>query len=726
MSDQNLVEMKDGDSVPFDSPVRFVVKGDKVPDGAKVSFTLELSSADGVFPDDAKLPQRIRLSPGVTAELKGNEAKGGDKKLHLNCDPKAHEKHSGDCPASGDHRKEYVPKYPDLDPTSEAAVRSPPHDIMKLACSEVFDKCAKMVKDHKIFYWWSDHAHFHAADTGDKMKKWVKYFLAPHAENGVDPESPGWKNVYGPLAPWSGYLHDLGMGANERLKKEIAYFDGLHGVELEQAAINGNARWKQLVDWLLANVMDPSDPSVPTLRDRAYRTVAKDLLANVKDGVRKRHSLNSTLYCVGSSNTVAGKLRGKFSENLLQKLALTVCMHSKSIYGPSGIDAGVLKSGYGDIKQNVTALKGGLNGFDEAGPGMRPWQPWLSKELRFRFKATVEGDARVDDSPIESPELKTTEEPYALVLARCIGVIDNMRERGNTGDFRDNQGVSFKKLPLDENELGRLNGPGPVRVQCGSFRLRDDLKSALSSKTTYLDVVRFLNAEVKPFKGLFGKIKDGPVSFQQAVAPKTLKAICTHPDNDVLVPPACWLFNLGELGIAKSELFAVKEAKYGQIKAEPDKVVHYVKIDTDRDPTAVAFILRDIVLEGPRGFQRGWVIAIDQLEGCKTPVGRWLAQGLWKARAKKRARPWDAEELIDHENPVDHHDADLLFGEWQQTWFPYDENIKGSETLKKLIVDLKAMITSLDVKVFGRGESSMWMPVSIDVLNSWETMIRDS
>src|SRR5262249_53742054 len=127
--------------------------------------------------------------------------------------------------------------------------------------------------------------------------------LAPYAAGGVDPESPGWKNVYGPLSAWSGYLHDLGMGANARLFKEMAYFDGLTGDALAAEAIKANPRWKELVDWLVDGILRETFhvdvAAAKPLREKGYKAIAKDQLVSSKDGIRARHSLNSTLYCVG-------------------------------------------------------------------------------------------------------------------------------------------------------------------------------------------------------------------------------------------------------------------------------------------------------------------------------------------------------------------------------------------------------------------------------------------
>ncbi|MBI3726023.1 hypothetical protein HY251_19005, partial [bacterium] len=413
--------------VPFDAEVNLAAKG-KLLAGKKAQLIVKVS-ADSLYPDDASVGDLL-LKPPLEMTFNGDDAKL--EKWHLNCDPAAH-------PFSDRDSKKYIPKYEEpSDPMK------PTDEIQKIA-AEQFDYCAKTLVDkHRVFYWWSDHAHYHAADIGKKMNDWVKFFLHPHVRGGILPDSPGWKNIYGPLAAWSGYLHDLGMGANERLRAELDFLEGRDGADLEARATLAADTFKELgvtrvpLD-RLGTYLGLLGKPVDEVKRRGLRAIAKEYLANHDDGIRSRHSLNSTLYCIGEKHASADKLRKHFSKYLLQKLAMTVCMHSKSRYGKKAMTFDALDTGYKDIKKNADNLFGALDAKDgtaKEGPKMEKWGPWLSAGLKFTFATDV---AAAVNAPFDSPAVVSNEREYEDVLAKCIGVVDNMRDRGNEGKFRDNQ-----------------------------------------------------------------------------------------------------------------------------------------------------------------------------------------------------------------------------------------------------------------------------------------------
>jgi hypothetical protein len=704
--------------VRFHDEVKLTVQGTNLTAGATARLDIKVrapaklppDAIDSFTPEDkGKGIEPVKFAPLELAvqATGGTYPPTGELAVRANCDPVALQKRD---PAT------YVPEY---EPPAKAM--EPDDDIQKIA-AEQFTFCADtLVKHHRVFYWWSDHAHHHAVDTARKMRDWVDYFLAPHVPGGVDKTSPGWQHVYGRLAPWAGYLHDIGMGANDRMRAELDWLerhdceallcrvpdDVFRQAPRNDATLSGELRKRMAVvpcdvgryaldavgtfakfgvsfeplAHLLAlhRELGKDTADITTL---GLKAIVKEIFSNTGDGIRKRHSLNSMLYCTakdgsGAAPQAAKRLREKFSAQLMEKIGLTLCMHSKSSYGAERIDADVLGLGCQHHRENSEKLKGVLKEgtVDVKPPGHLPLGPWLAEDIELTFEADL---PEADGSPQTSPTLVTSERAYLTVLAKCIGVVDNMRDRGNTGEFRDNQGVSFFRLPLDTHEASLLDGPAwPTRVKSGSFRAvgeYDQFKPSETNRRTFLDVVRHVNAHHPKLKGLFGDIPASCDRFLTAVHPDTFAAVTFHPDNDVLVPPGNWRFNLGELSIVKSELTsAAKLDGLTSLGIPGDAVVDRIVIDSDFDPPDVAHIVSDIIGEGPRGFDRDWVIAFE-VAGSRTPLTRWLHQDYqapaW--RYDPKARPPRLLPGVTWEELRGATTAQMAgLAEWWGVWGPY-------------------------------------------------------
>ncbi len=544
---------------------------------------------------------------------------------------------------------------------------NPTHPI-QAAVAVQFNVCAEnLVKRHRLFYWWSDHAHFHAVDVAKNMTNWLKYFCAPHVPGGVDYEEPGfalWKQ----LAPWAGYLHDLGMGANDRLVNAIEELDRIDSeadFERHDALCRdalGEKGIKRMLEprlnaakGLLALLSARRVADAEKVYIRALRSIAKERLASWhKESIRKRHSVNSALYCVGKANECARTLREHFTDYQLQRLGLIVCTHSKSAYGEFGIEPKHIAAAAVHIHENCEKLKAPNDVSAVAGPGHDAWGPWLAEKLEFKFNASIDG---AFGSPKESPPIEASERRYLDAVLPLMGIADAMRERGNMGGFKDNQGVSFKRLPLDETQRKLLHAGTPPKgktgIECASFRVTAQVDAAgfqagTDPRTkTYLELLRFLNERHDGLKGLFGDPADpttlgrrDPNAELKAVVEQAAKdvnpswtwmdlltAIGAHPDNDVLVEIGEWKFNLGELGEGAMGPRAASEMDPPiPLAMDPNKVVFHLPVETDCDRNSVAAMLIDNVLEGPRTFGRGWIMAIDKDPLSETSVPDWMLQ----------------------------------------------------------------------------------------------------
>lgn len=683
-------DLKQGELVEYMSPVTAKAIAQNLTAGTKASFKFSLTPRD--YEDDKPIELRYK-EPEVQKALADPlefKPQGPDQvfelKFDITCDPeyKLAAKVSAQSEIDSNQPKDVK------DPMTLGSQTFP---VFKYAATQ-FEYCAnELVKKHKLFYWWSDHAHYHAVDTAQKMHNWLKYFAEPYYPNGIYPEngaregkkqSPAWPAL-ARLAQWAGFLHDLGMGANARHRLEIEDFDKDVDVQtfyLAATVAPFLSSWAKhvlaLVEYLTAikdklpvgpgNLDLPRDlaitaDQVKEIEKRAKLAFAKLYMENHKDGVRNRHSLNSTLYCIDPN--ASNVLRKYFTEYELQKLAMTVCMHSKSKYGPEKITEDDLSQGYKDIKGNATKLIGALKEFEKPekwqpffktpdpaaprapdkttadaeppkpGEPWRPWGPWLKKQ-QFKYRTDVDGK-EVKNTPQESSTFLVDEVKYIKVLTRAIGVVDNMRARGNKGDFRDNRGVSFKRLPLDYWEKQVLDSePGPKRVHTGSFRLLDmhdddsgcSFAADLKAAPTYLEVLRIVNDKHPKLKGLLGDLKkdDPKARFPEVVRPELLNLITFHPDNDVVVPPVNWKFNIGELNISHSEITSVAAIKPELPGLDKTLIVDRIVIASDCDPALTAHIVMDICKEGPRAFEKGWVIVIEKDEESKTYIDEWFLQ----------------------------------------------------------------------------------------------------
>lgn len=668
--------------VPYRAPLDLVVQAEGL-DGRTPSLRVNVRAAG--LPAPCAPPGELRPRAEVSAFQDGRAALRGWR-AELDDDPRA----QTDAYVLPFERPDVVerdgaPAFAGL--TGErAAIADQAH--------AQFTRCIGMVRRHGVFYFWSDHAHHHAVDTATKMARWCRYFVAPYVPGGVDPDSPGWREVFEPLAPWAGFLHDLGMGANERMLAELEQLEALDPVQAEAKALQAcslHGVSRQPLDELCRFLRDTCrwpDDAVDQVAHRGLRALSKELVASDKHGIRACHGVNSTMHCLDEGLTSTRALMACFTPFVRQRMAFTVAMHSKSRYGRTGILAKDVEQGVTDALTNADPARrfGALPAASPAAPSApATFGGWLADTLTLELLAVVEG---AEGSPCQGPTVVTSERPYALALARCIGVVDNLRDRGNrNGDkFRDNQGVSFRKLPLDEGELETLRRArqdgAPTRVACGSFRLvSGPLGQELRDCGTFLEVLRCLSRHER-WRDLFGRARealgvdlgppgDGARRFAEAVPPGLLRALAAHmserDEENVLVPPSSWTFNRGELGIHAAGLSHAGELRIPA--PTPLTVVQHVVLDTDHDPADVALIVADILGEGPRALPKGWIVALEAAPGCVTPIADWLQQG-FTAPAPTLATPHGAFPGPARSRLQPRSDA--TFEQWLDAWRPWD------------------------------------------------------